>query len=188
MIAAGKEDLRQWFVEGVEKGAEYMLIVYDRMDYPDKPDSPYYAESEDRARSILREFNSDPMSEVMEIYDLKADMEAQLAERRAWHLPKVPTKTRLSFIEKQNDFYIKKYFKSEGYFDVITYDLPLYTDNTRKTLSPIGICFFTSQGDWVKTGAAVYQLDENGRTRSHYIRLYHEEGYTFSLTLFDAET
>ena len=90
MIAAGKEDIREWFIKGVEREAQYMLIVYDSMEHLDGPDSPYYAESMERAHGIIRGFDSDPMCKIMEVYDLTADMEAQLAEKRAWHLPEEP--------------------------------------------------------------------------------------------------
>jgi len=64
-----------------------MLIVYDRMDAPDEPDSPYYADSPKHAKRIYNSVSNDPFCKVMEVYDLTADMEEQLAEKRAWRLP-----------------------------------------------------------------------------------------------------
>lgn len=87
MIAAGKNEIREWFQEGTAKGYEYMLVVYDRMEYPDNSDSPYYAADEESAWNMLFDFRRDSMCEVMEIYDLSRDMEEQLAEKRAWNLP-----------------------------------------------------------------------------------------------------
>ena len=102
MIAAGKEDLRKWFIEGVEQGKLYMLVVYDSMEHLDGPDSPYYADSISRAHSILSAFDNDPMCKVMEVYDLTADMEAQLAVKRAWNLPDLPeTDSALPIDEKR---------------------------------------------------------------------------------------
>jgi len=89
MIAAGMEEIRKWFVNGVERGHKYMLIVYDRMDYPHDSDSAYYANSAKAAWDKVRSFGNDPMCEVMEVYDLSADMEAQLAQKRTWNLPDV---------------------------------------------------------------------------------------------------
>ena len=86
MIAAGKEEIRQWFLNGLEEKYKYMIIVFDMMD-TDDPDCPYYSFDEDNARRIIREFNDDPMCKVMEVYDLTADMESQLSEKRAWNLP-----------------------------------------------------------------------------------------------------
>ena len=201
MIAAGKEEIRQWFIEGVEKDAKYMLIVYDRMDFPDNSDSPYYAESADSAQGILRDFNNDPMCEVMEIYDLSADMEAQLAEKRTWRLPKAAKraktyfsaserlssgKTRRDFVEAKNKVIIEKYF--EGYTDVSVYDSALYANDDRELIDTNGVCLFTSRGTFIKTGAAVYRFDEDGGAKVNYIRLYDFEDNIYDMTLCHAET
>ena len=90
MIIAGKKEIREWFVKGVKKGKKYMLVVYDQMDAPDEVDSAYYADSDEDAVDTYRAFSSDPFCKVMEVYDLTADMEEQLAEKRAWRLPELP--------------------------------------------------------------------------------------------------
>ena len=87
MLAAGKEDIREWFCEGVENGRGYMLIVYDRMEAPDEMDSPYYADSLEEAFDTYDAVSSDEFCTVMEVYDLSADMEEQLAEKKTWRLP-----------------------------------------------------------------------------------------------------
>ena len=87
MIAAGKEELREWFEYGVKNKHKYMLIVYDQMEAPDDADSAYYADDKDEAWKLVGTFNNDPMSKIMEIYDLTMDMESQLAEKRVWNLP-----------------------------------------------------------------------------------------------------
>ena len=87
MIAAGKEEIREWFQNGVKNKHKYMLIVYDQMDAPDESDSAYYADDKDEARRLVGTFNDDPMCKIMEIYDLTMDMETQLAEKRVWNLP-----------------------------------------------------------------------------------------------------
>jgi len=61
------------------------VLFGDRMDI-DEPDSPYYRDSEDEARASVHDINNDPMCKVMEVYDLTADMEVQLAMKRAWSL------------------------------------------------------------------------------------------------------
>ena len=90
MIAAGKEDLRRWFLKGVQKGHKYMLVVCDRMEFLDDPDTAYYADSAEHVWERYGEFNENSIYNVMEIYDLTADMEEQLAEMRAWRLPELP--------------------------------------------------------------------------------------------------
>ena len=90
MVAAGKKEIREWFVKGVERGKKYMLVVYDLMDAPDEMDSPYYADSDADAVDTYCAVSSDEFCSVMEVYDLTADMEEQLAEKRAWRLPGLP--------------------------------------------------------------------------------------------------
>jgi len=90
MIAAGKEEIREWFRKGVETGRKYMLVVYDRMEDPDESDSPYYADSDEDAVNTYLAVSSDVFCKVIEVYDLTADMEEQLAEKRAWRLPELP--------------------------------------------------------------------------------------------------
>ena len=90
MIIADKKEIREWFAKGVKKGKKYMLVVYDLMDAPDDMDSPYYADSDEDAVDTYYAFSSDKFCKVMEVYDLTADMEEQLAEKRAWRLPELP--------------------------------------------------------------------------------------------------
>ena len=92
MVAAGKEDIRRWFDRGVDEGHKYMLVVFDRMELPDDPDSPYYADSVKEVWEKYDSIGSDVFCTVMEVYDLTADREEQMAEKRAWRLPERPVK------------------------------------------------------------------------------------------------
>jgi len=87
MIAADRSEIREWFEKGVAEGYKYMLIVYDRMEYPENSDSPYYCKTAEGAEKAVSGFSGDELSKVMEVYDLSMGMEVQLAEKRAWHLP-----------------------------------------------------------------------------------------------------
>jgi hypothetical protein len=87
MVAAGKKEIREWLKKGLEQGYKYMLVVYDRMGGPDDFDSPLYCQSAKDAKKALAGLEDDPLSEVMEVYDLSMNIEVQLAEKRAWHLP-----------------------------------------------------------------------------------------------------
>ena len=87
MIAADKKEIRGWFEKGMESGSKYMLVVYDQMEPPDEMDSPCYAVSDEDALETYSAYNSDMFCTVMEVYNLTLDMETQLAEKRAWHLP-----------------------------------------------------------------------------------------------------
>jgi hypothetical protein len=83
-LAATKDDLRHWFQKGrfsSERPYRYMVIRCDTFDWTDYPS--YYETAAD-AKAITS--NPGDMQRVMEVYDLHADMETQLAEHRAWHL------------------------------------------------------------------------------------------------------
>ena len=86
MGAAGTEEIRRWFTNGVAQGHQYMVIVFDSWDYLENPDTPHYADDKEKTQALVEKFNNDASRKVMEVYDLTADMEEQLAERRAWRL------------------------------------------------------------------------------------------------------
>ena len=84
-MATTKEDISQWFDEGVKKGATHMLVVTDTFDYEDYPK---YVMSGEDPRARYKEYldGTHSMQTVMEVYCLKQDVitkESQLAEKRA---------------------------------------------------------------------------------------------------------
>lgn len=80
-MAATKDDLRRWFQHGVASGHRYMVVLCDTYDWEDYDK---YADTRERALEIVA--SPGDMQKVMEVYDLNMDMEAQMAEHRAWHL------------------------------------------------------------------------------------------------------
>ena len=174
MIAAGMEDIRKWFIEGVKREALYMLIVFDRMDFLDGPDSPYYVNSIERAHSVISEFRSDPMCTVMEVYDLTADMEAQLAEKRAWNLPELPQKinslpasgllasgkTRIDWMEAKNRAYLLKRFAEAKEINI--HYLDVFADEDEASVKTTSVYLLEKAERPAKTSATVYLFDENG--------------------------
>ena len=86
MIEAGKEKFREWFIEGVENGHMYMLVVYGRLRGElNNSDFPIYAAGAESVLSALSTY-SDEYCTVIEIYDLAADMEPQLTKQPAWNV------------------------------------------------------------------------------------------------------
>ncbi len=67
-------ELMAWFQEGVEKKATHMIVVVDTFDYEDYP--AYVMEGED-VREREKQFQGN-MQRVMEVYDLRKDMESQM--------------------------------------------------------------------------------------------------------------
>jgi len=84
-----REELAEWFDEGVRHGADFMVIAVDTFDVEDTGDYPVYVYgARDVAAARAHELEHKPMSRVMEIYDLRGDKEAQLAADRTWAVPR----------------------------------------------------------------------------------------------------
>ena len=83
MVTASYVQIEAWLAEGVKLGARWVLIGCDDFNNDDFP--VYVAPTDDpHERWIEITDNGD---RVHEGYDLELDLTAQLAERRAWHLP-----------------------------------------------------------------------------------------------------
>ena len=81
-MAATKDDISGWFDRGVSEGAKFMLVICDTYDYDDYP--MFFSNGKDCAEKFKKPGN---MQSVMECYDLTADKDAQMRERRAMRLP-----------------------------------------------------------------------------------------------------
>ena len=82
-----KLDLRAWFEQGKRDGADYMIMVCDQYDWSDYP---VFVESDENIHDRISYFRHSPMQQVMEVYDLKQDRDAQLNEHRAFRHPPFP--------------------------------------------------------------------------------------------------
>jgi hypothetical protein len=82
MPAAQQSDLREWFQDGVKEGATHMIVVVDGYDHDD---FPVFVTPEENSREIAKNYDGVGDYRIMEVYDLRIDMEAQLLERRAFH-------------------------------------------------------------------------------------------------------
>lgn len=83
-MATTKEDLSEWFDQGVQRGATHMIVVCDTFDYEDYP---VYVTSQEDARKKKEAYDKGehPMQKVMEVYCLTRDKASQLAERRSFN-------------------------------------------------------------------------------------------------------
>ncbi len=82
-MAASKQDIRRWFLTGRAQGATHMVVVCDTFDHEDYPVFVKPGENP-------RDRQSDGMGRVMDVYAMHLDMEAQLAEERAFHYDAPP--------------------------------------------------------------------------------------------------
>lgn len=77
-----KQVLSGWFDEGVEQGATHMIVVCDTFDYGD---FPIYVKPDEDARKETTKQGNESMQRILEVYDLRADKAAQMAEDRAFN-------------------------------------------------------------------------------------------------------
>lgn len=77
-----KHDISRWFLAGVAKKATHMIVVCDTFDHDDYP--VYVGTCQD-VRRVEADYNGKNMQRVMEVYNMSADMETQLAQKRAFN-------------------------------------------------------------------------------------------------------
>lgn len=82
-MGISREQIKEWFEKNYNEGFDYMLIVVDTFDYGD------YAVGvpKKEIHIVFDKFHMKNMQRVMEVYNLDMNMEEQLNEKRAWHLP-----------------------------------------------------------------------------------------------------
>lgn len=81
-----QDQIRSWLEEGRSRGATHVLVVCDTFDYEDYP---VYVQTGEDAKEIAQERygwpGSKDMQRVMECYDLRLPLGAQLAAPRAFY-------------------------------------------------------------------------------------------------------
>lgn len=81
MNPATKDDLRRWFQAGsAYEDNTHMVVLCDTIDWSDQP---VYVTSKERALEYMS--HCPDGYKVMEVYNLKRDMEEQMAAYRAWY-------------------------------------------------------------------------------------------------------
>lgn len=85
MESTTRDDLRAWFDTGVELKADFMIVVRDTFD---AEDFAVYVHRNKSVREVAQRLEDAPMSRVLEIYDLRADKEAQIKTAPTWAIPK----------------------------------------------------------------------------------------------------
>lgn len=82
-MAATREDILGWLLDGKKAGATHMIVVCDTYDWEDYP---VYVKPEQQVKQVFEQFNGKNMQRVMEVYNLALDFTMQIHENRAWHL------------------------------------------------------------------------------------------------------
>jgi hypothetical protein len=81
-MAAGMNDIRQWFEEGRSAGATHMIVVCDTFDHDDYP---VFVKPGEDVREKQKSYDGREMQRVMEVYNLGMDMADQLSQHRAFN-------------------------------------------------------------------------------------------------------
>ena len=81
-MATTKNEIREWFLRGIEQGATHLVVVCDTFNHDDYP---VFVESNENVKEVESEYNGKNMQKVMEVYNLSKDMENQLNQFRAFN-------------------------------------------------------------------------------------------------------
>ena len=82
-MAATKQDIEQWLTVDVPDKATHMAVVCDTYDWSDYP--VYVTEGQDAHKELEKYVRGDNMAKLMEVYNLKMDIQAQLKEHRVFN-------------------------------------------------------------------------------------------------------
>lgn len=80
-MGTSKEEIKNWIKTGQDKGATHMIVVCDTYDWDDYP--VYVMPNED-VQTIYKQNHGPNMQKVMEVYNLKKDIQTQLNQHRAF--------------------------------------------------------------------------------------------------------
>ena len=83
------DDIRRWLSEAKQQKATHMLVVCDTWDYQDYP--VFVKPGESVRKEYEKRDDPREMRKVMEVYAMHLDLEAQLAEHRAFHFEEPPS-------------------------------------------------------------------------------------------------
>ena len=75
--------IREWLTVNVPEGSTHMAVVCDTFDYEDYP--VYVKKGEDARDKLAKYDKGENMQHLMEVYNLKMDIEKQLIQTRAFN-------------------------------------------------------------------------------------------------------
>lgn len=78
-----QNEIREWLQSALVEGATHVIVACDTFDHSDYPINIMVGEDpQKRVREVLAQ----PMTRIMEVYNLRMDIEPQLREQRAYNL------------------------------------------------------------------------------------------------------
>lgn len=82
-MATTINELKDWFVEGKNKGATHMIVACDTWDWID---FPIYVMPEQDVKNLYQTQVKRSDMKVMEVYNLNKDIDIQLSQHRVMDL------------------------------------------------------------------------------------------------------
>jgi hypothetical protein len=77
------DEIQRWAEEGIKSGKSHLIVMCDTFDHRDFP--LYLHTDEKGARQIAEMEGKKSMQRVMEVYNLKMDLEPQLSAIRSFN-------------------------------------------------------------------------------------------------------
>jgi hypothetical protein len=81
-----KDEIRGWAESAKRAGGRWMIVAWDTFETDGPGDYPVTVMPGEDVVARIKKIPIENGDEVIEVYDLSADLEAQLSERRAWHI------------------------------------------------------------------------------------------------------
>lgn len=79
-----KNDIREWLNSRFRpENATHMIVVCDTFDYEDYP---VFVKDDEDIQDKIKKYDRVNMQKIMEIYDLRIDIEEQLNQRVSWNI------------------------------------------------------------------------------------------------------
>jgi hypothetical protein len=80
-MATTRQEIRQWLKRGKAQKATHMLVVCDTFSYEDYP---VFVKPGEDVHKVAESYNKN-MQKLMEVYNLKMDLDTQLFQRRSFN-------------------------------------------------------------------------------------------------------
>jgi hypothetical protein len=81
-MATTEKDIKRWIKSAKKEKATHLIVVCDTWDYEDYPVT---VSKKENVMDVYNEYNGKNMQKVMEVYNLKEDIEKQLKKFRSFN-------------------------------------------------------------------------------------------------------
>jgi len=83
-MATTKEDIVGWIKKGKDKGSKFLIVVCDTFDHEDYP---VFCKDASECKKQYENHNGKNMQRIMEVYDLRKEIDPQLNRARSMEVP-----------------------------------------------------------------------------------------------------